>query len=158
MPNPIEIIKTDHEKVKQLFKDYNALEAGDMDRKAEVANQILKELTIHARMEEKFFYPKLKEKISDEHPLPVDEAQAEHHAAKMIMLELKVMPVSSETYDAKMTVLEENIMHHVEEEETELLPEAETVLGGEMEEIGRQMQEYKDDAGKSLLDKLLGDE
>ncbi len=157
MPNPIEIIKNDHAAVKELFNEYNALEADNTERKGELAGEILKALTIHARMEEKFFYPKLKEAISEEHPLPVDEAQAEHHAAKMIMLELKVMPVTSETYDAKMTVLEENITHHIEEEETELLPEAETVLAGELDEIGREMQEYKDDANKNLLDKLLGE-
>lgn len=156
MPNPIEIIKSDHEEVKQLFNEYNSL-AENTDRKGELAGEILKALTIHARMEEKFFYPKLKEAISEEHPMPVDEAQAEHHAAKMIMLELKVMPVASETYDAKMKVLEENIMHHIEEEESELLPEAEKVLGGEMEEIGKEMQEYKEDSQKNLLDKLLGE-
>jgi hemerythrin-like domain-containing protein len=158
MPNPIEIIKSDHEKVKQLFEEYNALDENGIDRKSQLASEILKELTIHAKMEEKFFYPKLKENLSDEHPLPVDEAEAEHHAAKMIMLELKMMPVSSDTYDAKMTVLQENIEHHIEEEESELLPEAETVLGDEMDEIGKKMQEYKEDAGKNILDKLLGND
>jgi hemerythrin superfamily protein len=157
MPNPIEIIKEDHESVKKLFEAYNQCGEGDDEKKSDLAKNILKELTIHARMEEKYFYPKLRESIDAEHPLPVDEAMAEHHAAKMLMLELKVMPVSAENYDAKMAVLEENIMHHVEEEETELLPEAEEVLGGQMEEIGKEMQEYKEGARKDLLDKLLSE-
>jgi hemerythrin-like domain-containing protein len=157
MPNPIEIIKEDHESVKKLFASYNQCGEGDDEKKSDLAKNILKELTIHARMEEKYFYPKLKELIDAEHPLPVDEAMAEHHAAKILMLELKVMPVSAENYDAKMAVLEENIMHHVEEEETELLPEAEEVLGGQMEEIGKEMEEYREGARKDLLDKLLGE-
>lgn len=157
MPNPIDIIKEDHQKVKDLFESYNALEGESTDEKKDLANQILKELSIHAHMEEKYFYPKLKDAIDAEHPMPVDEALAEHHAAKMLMLELKVMPISSENYDAKMSVLEENIMHHVEEEETELLPEAEEVLGDELEKIGKDMEEYREDARKDLLDKLLGE-
>ncbi len=158
MPNPIEIIKEDHENVKGLFESYNSLSAESDEQKKEIADQILKELTVHAKMEEKYFYPRLRESIDDEHPIPVDEAEAEHHAAKILMLELKLMPVSSENYDAKMTVLEENIMHHIEEEETELLPEAEKVLAGELEEIGKEMQEYKENARETLLDKILGEE
>lgn len=157
MPNPIEIIKEDHQKVKDLFESYNALDTGSEDERKDLANQILKELTIHARMEEKYFYPKLKEKIDAEHPIPVDEAEAEHHAAKVLMLELKVMPVTSENYDAKMGVLEENIMHHVEEEETELLPQAEEVLSDQLDDIGKEMEDYREGARKDLLDKLMGD-
>lgn len=63
------------------------------------------------------------------------------------MLELKMMPVSAENYDAKMHVLEENVMHHIEEEETELLTEAEKILG-DMEEIGKEMEEYRENSHK----------
>ncbi len=157
MPNPIEIIREDHESVKKLFEAYNQCEEGEDEKKSDLAKNILKELTIHARMEEKYFYPRLKESISAEHPIPVDEAMAEHHAAKMLMLELKVMPTTSENYDAKMSVLEENILHHIEEEETEILPHAEMVLGDDMEEIGKDMEEYRESARKDLLEKLMGD-
>jgi hemerythrin-like domain-containing protein len=158
MPNPMFIIKEDHEKVKSLFASYDRLEDEVEDEKKDLADQILKELTIHARMEEKYFYPRLKEKIDADHPIPVDEAVAEHHAAKVLMLELKVMPVNSETYDAKMGVLEDNIMTHIEEEETELLPQAEEVFSTEeLEEIGMEMEKYREDAKKDLLDKLMGE-
>jgi hemerythrin superfamily protein len=158
MPNPAQIIKEDHEEMKNLFTTYNGYTENDDEQKKETAHEILKALTVHARMEEKFFYPRLKEKIDAEHPLPVDEAEAEHHAAKMLILELKVMPVGSENYDAKMTVLEENILHHIEEEESELLPQVEEVLAGELEEIGQRMEDYRTNAKKDLLDRLLGEE
>jgi hypothetical protein len=157
MLNPIAIIKQDHAKIKELFDSYGKLDTASHDAKKELAHKILKELTIHARMEEKYFYPKLKEAINKDHPVPVDEAIAEHHAAKVLILELKIMPVASETYDARMDVLEENIMHHIEEEETELLPEAETLLAGHLDEIGRNMDDYRQNARKSLLDKILGE-
>jgi hemerythrin-like domain-containing protein len=157
MPNPIDIIKEDHESVKKLFEAYNQCGEDEDEKKSDLAKNILKELTIHARMEEKYFYPRLKEAISGDHPIPVDEAEAEHHAAKVLMLELKVMPVSAENYDAKMAVLEENIMHHVEEEEAELLPEAEEVLKDRMEEIGKEMEEYRENARKDLWEKIMGE-
>jgi hemerythrin-like domain-containing protein len=157
MPNPIEIIKQDHESVRKLFEAYNRCEEGEDEKKSDLAKNILKELTIHARMEEKFFYPRLKEAISAEHPMPVDEAMAEHHAAKVLMLELKVMPTASENYDAKMSVLEENIMHHIEEEETELLPHAEMVLGEEAGDIGKEMEEYRENARKDVWEKIMGE-
>jgi hypothetical protein len=157
MPNPIQIIKEDHEIIRNLFTTYNGYTENDDEQKKETAHEILKELSIHAKMEEKFFYPKLKEAIDAGHPIPVDDAIAEHHAAKVLMLELKVMPVTSETYDAKMNVLEENVTHHMEEEETELLPHAEMMLAGEMEEIGTQMEDYRRSAHKDILEKLLGE-
>lgn len=157
MPNPIQIIKEDHEIIRNLFTTYNGHTENDHEQKKETAHEILKELSIHAHMEEKFFYPRLKEVIDADHPIPVDEAVAEHHAAKMLMLELKVMPVMSETYDAKMGVLEENVMHHMEEEEMELLPQAEEVLAGDLEEIGTSMEDYRRSAHKDILEKLLGE-
>jgi hemerythrin superfamily protein len=159
MPNPIEIIKEDHEMVKNMFTTYNGHTENDSELKKQTAHDILKALTVHARMEEKYFYPRLKEKIDAEHPMNVDEAQAEHHAAKMLIMELKLMPVASDNYDAKMTVLQENIEHHIEEEEGDLLPEAEKVLDDdEKEKIGQQMFDYRENANKDLLDKLLGEE
>jgi hemerythrin superfamily protein len=86
MPNPIQIIKEDHETIKGLFTTYNGLTENDEDARKETASQILKELAIHARMEEKFFYPRIKEAIDAEHPVEVDDAIQEHHAAKVLML------------------------------------------------------------------------
>lgn len=157
MPNPIQIIKEDHENIRNLFTTYNGYTENDEEDKKETAEEILKELTIHAKMEEKYFYPRLKEALSDEHPVPVDEAEAEHRAAKLLILELKVMPVGSDDYDAKMHVLEENVTHHIEEEETEILPHAEMMLGDKLEEIGKEMEEYRENSRKTLLEKLLGE-
>lgn len=158
MPNPIAIIKEDHEIVKNLFTLYEGYTDNEADQKKSTANEILKALTVHMKMEEKYFYPRLKEAMGDDHPMLVDEANEEHHAARMLMLELKVMPVTSDTYDAKMKVLKEEIEHHVKEEEEEMLPKAEELLKGKLDEIGKEMEEYKESANTTILDKLLGEE
>ena len=104
-------------------------------------------------MEEKFFYPRLASVVESS---VTKEAEAEHHAAKMLIMELKMMPVSSDTYDAKMKVLEEAIMHHVEEEESKMLPEADKLSEEALEEIGKHMEEYHGHAHEDLFEKLLG--
>ncbi len=66
------------------------------------------------------FYPAVREALSDEDL--VDEGLEEHHAAELLMWELERLPADAPRYDAKVTVLKENVLHHVEEEETELFP------------------------------------
>ena len=156
MQNPVDIIKKDHKEVENLFFQFKESSGASDEERRDIADKILKELTIHAKMEEKFFYPKLAE-ITGEEKM-VEDAIAEHHAAKVLILELKMMPVSADSFESKMKVLEDNIMKHVEEEEGELLPKAqEEIAPDEMDHLGKEMEEFKADAHKSLLDKLLGD-
>lgn len=158
MPNPVDIIKEDHRKVEGLFADFKGCDKADHDTRRDIANQIIKELAVHAKMEEKYFYPDLKEAMGDDKAKPVEDAIAEHHAARVLLMELKLMPVDADQFDSRMHVLEETIMHHVEEEESKLLPFAEeTINADEMERVGKEMAEYKEGLYATVLDKLLGD-
>jgi hemerythrin superfamily protein len=158
MPNPIQIIKEDHTRVEALFNAYSEIDAELEDKREETANELLKELTIHAKMEEELFYPKVKELLGEEHPDMVEEAIAEHHAAKLLIAELKIMTPKNPQFDAKMKVLEEQVMHHVDEEESDMLEEAENLMSQEDKEaLGQEMEEFKADKQKSLLEKLLGE-
>ena len=81
------------------------------------------------------------EKVKDE----VREADEEHHVVKILLGELGKMNLSDEQFDAKLTVLKENIEHHVEEEEGELLPDAKKKLSSELlEQLGDEMEERKE--------------
>ncbi len=137
------LLKTDHDAVKKMFKEYEGL--GDHANKAklELSTRIFDELAVHEQIEEEIFYPAIRESATKGGVELVLEAYEEHHVADMIIEELKALSPEDEQYDAKMTVLQENIEHHIGEEEEELFPEARRALGEVAEEIGEQMAQRK---------------
>lgn len=158
MNNPVTLIREDHRHVEKLFSKYKSLGETETEEKQLVEDDIVKEIAIHAKMEEKFFYPKLREILGEDHPKLVEEAVAEHHEVKILLMEIKVLSVDNPQHEAKMTVLEENIKHHVGEEEESLLPLADESLSeDEKKELYEKMVEYKEQEGKSLLEKILGE-
>ena len=67
---------------------------------------------------------------------------------KVLLGELATMSAEDEAFDAKVTVLMENVRHHVEEEEEELLPQSEEILGGqELTRLGEEMAARKQQLG-----------
>ena len=141
----IALIKADHQTVEMLFKEFEqAKEGGDDDRKRQLADRISHELEVHADLEEELFYPSVKGKAEEAGKELIDEAGADQHLVKVTLGELASLSPSDQAFDAKVTVLIENVRHHVEEEEEELLPQAEELLGPErLTELGRQMAERK---------------
>jgi len=120
--NPVmEMLKSDHKKVQGLFEQF---ESTDNSRtKARIVDETLRELEVHATLEEKLIYPAIRKKIDQADVM--DEALEEHHIAHVLINELKRMKESDPRYDAKFTVLGESIKHHVKEEEGTMFPEAE---------------------------------
>jgi hemerythrin superfamily protein len=117
-PDAVALLKADHRAVEKLFAQFE--KAKDKDRKKALADKICLELRVHMQIEEEIFYPTSREYLTDEDI--VDEAVVEHAAAKDLMGEIEAMQPTEDLYDAKVTVLEEQIEHHVEEEETEYFP------------------------------------
>ena len=108
------ILAKDHRKVEELFTKFE--NASDIMRKRDIANQICTELTIHAMIEEEIFYPGIKGKIEEG---LLREAYVEHDSAKMLIQEIIDGSPDEDYYEAKVTVLKEQIEHHVKEEEKE---------------------------------------
>ena len=108
----IALLKADHRKVEELFESFEKAR-GD-DRKQKLALEICKELTIHTILEEEIFYPACEGKVEDD---MLKEAVVEHDAAKVMISEIEAGEPSEDFYDAKVKVLQEEIEHHVEEEE-----------------------------------------
>ena len=102
----------DHRKVEDLFDQFEKA-SGD-GRKEKLARQICTELKIHSMLEEEIFYPALRGKISED---DLDEAYVEHDGAKLLINEIEAGGPDEDFYDAKVKVLQEQIEHHVEEEE-----------------------------------------
>jgi len=134
-----ELLKADHRKVEQLFEE---LESASGKTKLSVFNQIKTELELHTQLEEKIFYPAL-EKPSETHDLTL-EAYEEHDVVKKLLKELSRAKTPNEEWEAKAKVLQENVEHHVEEEENELFPKADKALSDEeFETLGEQMEAEK---------------
>ncbi len=106
------ILAADHRAVEALFEEFE--KASGTDRKAKIAEQICNELKIHAQIEEELFYPALKGKIDDD---LLKEAYVEHDGAKVLINDILASGPDDEFFEAKVTVLSEEIKHHVKEEE-----------------------------------------
>ncbi|HJU04031.1 MAG TPA: hemerythrin domain-containing protein [Nitrospiraceae bacterium] len=117
----VEMLREDHQKVKDLFEEFENTE--DSKEKQRIVETALTELEVHAKLEEGLIYPAIREEIDDEDLM--DEALEEHHVVHVLVGELKKMKPRSERYDAKFTVLGESVKHHIQEEEGEMLPKAE---------------------------------
>ncbi len=108
----ISLLKQDHRKVDGLFEAFE--KATDDGQKDQLIQQICQELIIHTTLEEKIFYPASRKDSTEDQ---LEEAQVEHDSAKFLILELLNGDKGDEYRDAKVTVLAEQIRHHVKEEE-----------------------------------------
>jgi len=119
----IAMLMADHKKVKKLFSDFDKLkEEGGDEEKSAIVDQICNELKIHTELEEEIFYPAVRKAIDDSDLM--DEALVEHAGAKDLIAQLEDASPEDDLYDAKVTVLGEQIDHHVKEEEGSIFPKA----------------------------------
>jgi hemerythrin superfamily protein len=119
----IAMLMADHKKVKKLFSDFDKLKEDGSDKdKSAIVDQICNELKIHTELEEEIFYPAVRKAIDDSDLM--DEALVEHAGAKDLIAQLEDASPDDDLYDAKVTVLGEQINHHVKEEEGEMFPKA----------------------------------
>jgi hemerythrin superfamily protein len=145
----IAMLKTDHDKVKQLLTELETTTERGVKTRAELFSTIKGELTVHEIIEEEIFYPALKS-----HPKAQDivlEAYEEHHVVDLLMSELEELDVTDETWGAKAIVMKENIEHHIEEEEGDMFKQARQVFDRqELEDLGARMAERKTSAQREL--------
>jgi len=144
----LDMLKEDHRKVEALFEEFK--QAKDARTKQRIVEQTLRELDVHANIEESLVYPAIREALGDEED-SIDEALEEHHIVHIFVRELKRMKPSDERFDAKFTVLSESVKHHVEEEESEMFPKAE---GAEIDWDGLEVKMSRRKA--QLLSKSSG--
>jgi hemerythrin superfamily protein len=119
--NIVELLRKDHEKVKMLFREFELAE--EANEKQHIVRQAITELEIHSSAEEQIFYPAVREDWPDAAP-NLDESFEEHHVMKFLIGELRDMLPTDVRFDAKFTVLAENVKHHIKEEEAELFARA----------------------------------
>ena len=138
----IAMLKADHQRVKDLFAQYEA--ADNVETKRTLAEQVFVELETHAQLEENVFYPAVNEE-TDEGPELVKESLSEHETVKNLIQQLRGMAHATDEFDAKFHELIQNVEHHVEEEESAMFPLAEEELAEDLTEMKDEMQELKAD-------------
>jgi hemerythrin-like domain-containing protein len=133
------LLKADHRKVEDLFAQ---LESARGAAKLRVFEQIKMELDLHTQIEEKVLYPALEEP-KQTHELTL-EAYEEHDVVKKLLQQMSRAKSATEEWEAQAKVLQENVEHHVQEEENELFKKATAALSREeIEELGEELAAEK---------------
>lgn len=139
----ITLLKNDHQTVERLFKNFE--KAGDRAfvEKRKIVDRIVEELSVHAAIEEQYFYPVARATVPGTEDIALESLE-EHHVVKWLLSELDGMDPQAERFDAKVTVLIENVRHHVEEEESDCFPKVREALGrNDLADLGDTMAEAK---------------
>src|SRR5262249_2539428 len=137
---PMQLLKRDHKIVKELFAEYEKLGKGDIDEKDQLWRQINDELTIHTKIEERLFYPAVRDVRTDEAEDLINEAMQGHRLIKALIEELAGMEAGDEVFDAKMKTLRENVLHHADREEKEIFAQAKKLPKDVLESLVIEME------------------
>jgi hemerythrin superfamily protein len=121
-----QLLKQDHQKAMRLFERLAEAADGAKKTRERLFAELKQELELHTEVEEKHFYPALKS--FDETKDLVEEALEEHDEVKKMLEELDQADMDDESWAEQLSELQESVEHHVEEEETELFPQAQQVL------------------------------
>lgn len=143
----IVLLKQDHKEVKAFFRRFHGAE--DSTEKAGIVKKIIELLTVHTYIENECMYPRVRELLPDLED-DVLESYEEHHVADVLCMELYAMSPDDERFDAKVSVLIENVTHHIEEEEQDWFPPVREGLGRrQLQELGAELLELKARAPRS---------
>jgi hemerythrin superfamily protein len=133
----ISIILKDHDRVKALFDQFQQSKAAT--EKENVITEAVTELKVHAVIEEEIFYPTVRKHVGND---LMNEADEEHHVARVLIAELDATGRDNDHRDAKFKVLSESVLHHIKEEENEMLPKVRE-LKVDFEALGQQILKRK---------------
>jgi hemerythrin superfamily protein len=139
----IVILKQDHKEIRRLFREFQRAGKDATATKGKLVDAILEALTVHTYIENECMYPEIRTLLPD---LDADvlESYEEHHVADVLCAELAAMKPDHDHFDAKTTVLIENVEHHIEEEESEWFPKVRAGLGrNQLQDLGARMLDLK---------------
>lgn len=138
-PNAVDMLLGHHDEIRRLFEEIDGLSSRASKRKEDLVAELVTLLAKHAEVEEQVFYPAVQQEVEGQQD-EVDESLEEHHAAEFILHELDGLSSDSTRYDMKVHVLQEYMLHHLEEEEEDLFPAVREALSEErLRELGAGM-------------------
>ncbi len=144
----IVLLKNDHKEILKTFKEFEKAGENATKRKGQLVDKMIELLNVHTYIENEVMYPRVRELLPELED-DVLESYEEHHVADVLVIELAAMKPDAERFDAKTTVLIENVRHHIEEEEQEWFPKVRAGLGRkQLQELGAEMEAAKKKAPK----------
>ncbi|WP_244816311.1 hemerythrin domain-containing protein [Caballeronia sp. Lep1P3] len=148
----LKILEEDHRDVEQLFEAFDRAPKDDLERKSTLVQRACELLTIHAIVEEELLYPAAREALgTDDEKIDVEEAYVEHFLVKTLIEKFTQLKAGEEGFDATFRVLKENVMHHVEEEESQLFKEVRKT-GLDLAALGEKIEARKTELQNRLTE------
>lgn len=150
--NAIDLLKADHERVKAILTQLSESTERGVKKRTELLAKLELEISVHTKLEEEILYPAFKEAGGKEQEVMYYEAKEEHRTVDSLVLpDFKETDPSTPEFSGRVKVVKELLEHHIEEEETEMFPQATKLLGkSKLEELGLQMIDMKADYRKAL--------
>jgi hemerythrin superfamily protein len=132
-------LKKDHQEIRKVFRQFQQAGENAHVRKGELVDRMIELLTVHTYIENEVMYPRVRELLPELED-DVLESYEEHHVADVLVVELAALKPGDERFDAKTTVLIENVTHHMDEEEQDWFPKVREGLGRKaLQEIGEEL-------------------
>lgn len=155
--NAIDLLKADHERVKAILTQLSESTERGVKKRTDLLAKLEMEITIHTKLEEEILYPAFKEAGGKEQDVMYYEAKEEHRTVDSLVLpDLKQTDPGTPEFSGRVKVVKELLEHHIEEEETEMFPQATKLLGKtKLNELGQLMEEMKAQYKKALLNPSL---
>jgi iron-sulfur cluster repair protein YtfE (RIC family) len=140
-----QLLMAQHREAEKLFE---ALEEAKPEERSELATTLARKLELHMQLEEEIVYPAICRLVEDSDE-DVSEAEAEHELARQGIKDLLAMDEDAPGIDAMIEMLKAGVLHHVEEEEEEVLPKlAEAASDEQLEELAAQCEAHLLAAGE----------
>ena len=142
---PTQMLKQDHRTVKHLFAEYAKLAQGEEPEKDRLFEEIKAVLTIHSEIEERLFYPAVRDVGIQKSGDIVSEALEQHQIVKTLLEDMSRLDAGDEHFEAKMKVLRESVEHHANEEEKEMFPLERKLSKNVQESLQVEMESLRSD-------------
>ena len=145
----IVLLKADHKEIKGIFRKFEQAGEDATKTKGVLVATMIELLTIHTYIENEVMYPEVRRLLPDLED-DILESYEEHHVADLRVMELAALSPDAERFEAKTTVLIENVTHHIDEEEQDWFPKVREGLGRkQLSELGEQLLQAKKKAPRS---------
>jgi hemerythrin-like domain-containing protein len=150
--NAIDLLLTDHERVKNILSQLSESTERGVKKRTELLNKLEMEIAVHTQLEEQILYPAFKQAGGKEQQTMYYEAKEEHRTVDSLVLpDLKATDPSTPEFAGRVKVIKDLLEHHIEEEETQMFPQARKLLDeATLEQLGSEMEMLKSEYKKAM--------